>query len=175
MNIEKQSKVMDILTTGRYKVVGNDVLTFKRNEWRVLTGNTLPSGYRQHTLFNGKRGVNGIKVIVYQHILCYIAHNGAYPANYVIDHIDKDKTNNRIDNLRAIEQKHNINPSQMVATKLANKQGIKTIRSAEIANIKQYMSLGYSQSKIAKILGLNRLSVRHVYNKALAGEPLKYE
>lgn len=175
MNIDKQTKVMNILATGRYKIVGNDVLSFKCNEWRVLAGTTLPSGYRQHILFNGKRGTNGIKAVVYQHILCYMAYNGMYNPNHVIDHMDGDNTNNRIENLQAIEPKHNVNPAQMVITKLANKQGIKTIRSAEIASIRQYMALGYSQAKIAKLLGLNRLSVRHVYNKILAGEPLKYE
>jgi hypothetical protein len=41
------------------------------------------------------------------HKLIYIYHNGEVPSNLIIDHIDGDPTNNRIENLRAVTQSQN--------------------------------------------------------------------
>ena len=42
------------------------------------------------------------------HRLIYVYHNGSIKDDNVIDHIDGDTQNNRIDNLRQISQVHNI-------------------------------------------------------------------
>jgi hypothetical protein len=175
MKIDKQKAVLDILATGRYKVIDNDVYAVRKSGLHRLVGTTLPSGYRQHILFNGVRYGNGIKVVVYQHILTYIATHGIYEEGLVIDHIDKDTTNNCIDNLRAIPQRYNINPAKTYTTRMANEQGIKKIRGNEIKDIRELMEQGHSQASIARILDLNRLSVRYIYNNIKKGLPLKYE
>lgn len=41
------------------------------------------------------------------HRQVWIYHNGPIPGGLVIDHIDRDKNNNQIDNLRAISQSEN--------------------------------------------------------------------
>ena len=175
MKIDKQNKVLAIIETKRYKVEGNNVLSFKKGEWRVLVGTTLPSGYRQHILFNGKRGQQGIKVVVFQHIFTYMFFNGAYAEGLVIDHIDKDNTNNDISNLRAVTPRQNINPAKTYTTKAKGNFQTNPIRNEAIKAIRELMGWGYSQAHIARILGYNRLSVRYTINNIKAGKKLKYE
>ena len=175
MTNEKKNQLLAVLSTGRYKCIDNDIYAVKSGGLHLLTGTTLPSRYRQHTLYNGVRGGKGIKVTVYQHIICYMATYGTYPDGYVIDHIDGDNTNNRIDNLRAIPHRLNLNPIKTSITKQNNNQQTNPIRAADIALIRQYMAEGYSQSAIARMIGKNRLSVRYTIQNILAGNTLKYE
>lgn len=175
MNQEKKNKVLAIIDTKRYKVEGNNVLSFKKGEWRNLSPTLLPSGYKQYVLFNGKRGEQGIRVVVYQHIFTYMFFNGAYADGLVIDHIDGDNTNNRIENLRAVTQRQNINPAKTYETRAKGNFQTNPIRNEGIKAIRELMGWGYSQAHIARILGYNRLSVRYTYNKIKRGEPLKFE
>lgn len=63
-----------------------------------IAGGVEPSGYRRITI-SGKR---------YQaHSLIYIYHYGPYTNDYVVDHIDRVKDNNSIDNLRIITRREN--------------------------------------------------------------------
>lgn len=46
--------------------------------------------------------------LYYTHKLIWIYHNGDIPNLMEIDHIDKDKTNNKIENLRLASRSHNV-------------------------------------------------------------------
>ena len=46
------------------------------------------------------------------HRLIYEAFNGKIPEGYTIDHIDLDKTNNRVDNLRWLSRADNVKAYQ---------------------------------------------------------------
>jgi hypothetical protein len=175
MKIHKQKAVLDILATGRYKVIDNDVYAVRKSGLHRLVGNTLPSGYRQHTIFNGVRYGKGIKATVYQHILCYMFHNGMYEEGLVIDHIDGDNTNNRIENLRAIPQSVNVNPYKVNENIQTNPYCMRPIREKEIEQIKELMKQNHSQSYIARYLDLNRCSVRYTMKNIQQNKPLKYE
>lgn len=61
-------------------------------------GYNVSRGYRQV-------GINGRRYSV--HRIIYILHHGHIPNKLVIDHIDRDPTNNHIDNLRAVTIKEN--------------------------------------------------------------------
>ena len=52
---------------------------------------------------------------------------------------------------------------------------LKLIRAPEIASIRLLLDDGYSQASIAKLLRLERLSVRYIIKRIEAGLPLKYE
>ena len=172
MKKQKQKAVLDILATGRYKVVGDEVLSFRCGEWRRLSPNKLPSGYEQLQIFNGKRGLDGFKVIVYKHILIYLAAKGEYPEGWQIDHVDRDNQNNYPDNLVAKDPLGNVMNSRR--DRHPNRiEG--TVRGPEIASIRELHSAGHSQAAIARSLGLNRLTVRYAVKKIERGEPFKYE
>ncbi len=171
MITDKQVKVLSILDTGRYKEVDGLIYSFKKGVWKELRPNKLPTGYYQVSIFNGIRNGKGLKAVVYVHQLVYLIHNGLYPNKYEIDHIDRNRTNNNISNLRAV------NTAMNAANKESKRESftIKTIRSEEIKQIKELVDLGMNQSAIARQLGLNRLSVRYTINKINAGLNLKYE
>jgi hypothetical protein len=61
-------------------------------------GTNGPKNYRVVTT-NGE--------VFLEHRLIYILLNGVIPDNLVIDHIDRDPSNNKIENLRAISQAGN--------------------------------------------------------------------
>lgn len=102
----------------------DSILSYKAGElyWKVSRGSVIPGskagrinmhGYSQ-TQINGKR---------YQtHRLIFMMHHGYLPS--FVDHIDGDKLNNRIDNLRpATKAQNNYN----MKTKASNTSGVKGV------------------------------------------------
>jgi len=72
--------------------------------WVVPVGCPDNVGYRMLTwkLSGGNRR------FLRAHVVCWITHNGPIPDRYEIDHIDGDKANNTINNLRLVTHSENI-------------------------------------------------------------------
>lgn len=177
MKLEKQRLIKQIIDSGFYDIntEAGTIYSKRKGIKRIKKANVLPTGYLQHTIFNGKRGVNGIKLNVYEHHIIFIAAKGIYPEGLQIDHINGNKADNRICNLRTCTSQENVTFDNHQYNKRPPVNDFKTIRGDEIAHIRRLMSRGCSQSSIAQALGLNRLSVRYVYNRIKEGKPLKYE
>lgn len=62
------------------------------------------SGYKR---VDGYRAVRIARILYLSHRLIYTMHNGDIEKGLFIDHIDGDKTNNRIDNLRVVTNQEN--------------------------------------------------------------------
>ena len=58
----------------------------------------------------------------YKHRLIWIYHNGDIPSSQEIDHIDRDKTNNKLSNLRLVTRSQN-NMNKKVKGYYIDKQG----------------------------------------------------
>lgn len=65
----------------------------RKNYGKKVTGTMDYSGYKR-TKFKGKATLC--------HRLIYIWYHGSIPEHYHIDHIDHDRSNNRIENLQAL-------------------------------------------------------------------------
>ena len=177
MKLEKQRLIKQIIDSGYYDIDPDKgiIYSLRRGQRRIKKANILPTGYRQHTIFNGKRGVNGIKLSVYEHHIIFIAAKGIYPEGLQIDHVNGNKADNRISNLRTCTPLENLTFDNHIYNERPPVNDFKTIRGDEITHIRRLMSRGCSQSSIAQALGLNRLAVRYVYNRIKEGKPLKYE
>jgi len=68
----------------------------------VLLRGSECNGYTVHTLF-----FDGIKKQVKAHQVIWVAKNGIPPDGLIIDHIDRDRKNNSIRNLRLVTPKEN--------------------------------------------------------------------
>lgn len=171
MRTDKQQIVMSILRSGIYEIdaVNGLVYAHRKRGKVLLKCNMLPSEYQQLTLFAG-RGT-GIKVILYLHQLVYLVWYGMYDPEMEISHEDNNKLNCGIYNLalKTPSQNQLNSPRSFYTCKL------RLIRSKEIEQIRALYSRGMSQSKVAKTLDLNRLSVRYIIKRIEAGLPLKYE
>lgn len=77
-----------------------------------IAGHSRADGYRIV-------GVNGKQE--YEHRVIYLYHHGFIPP--IVDHIDRDNTNNQIDNLRGLEKYQNLLNSK----KCTAKSGIKGV------------------------------------------------
>jgi hypothetical protein len=170
MKTNKQIKVLAILEAGRYKEEIGDIYTFKKGEWKKLKPNLLPTGYKQVHIFNGIRYGKGLSAIIYVHQLVYLINKGQYQDRYAIDHIDRDKSNNNISNLRAVNTALNLENQAKRGALSFN-----PIRSKEIASIKELLTQGMSIAAIARTIERNRISVMYIVKKIRNNEPLKYE
>ena len=170
MKREKQEQVLAIIETGRYTYQDGLICSTRGGVTKPLSPTVLSTGYKQHIIFNGKRGKDGIRAVVYAHQLVYMMHNGMYDETYEIDHINRDRSDNRIENLRAVSK--GVNRSNRQARTVGE---IKVIRHDEIQLIKELYKSGMSLAAIARELDLNRLSVRYTIKKIENGEEFKYE
>ena len=96
-----------------------------RKKLNKVTGQKLSTlGYKQARID---------EYVVPVHRLVYIYHYGRIPEGYHIDHIDHDRTNNRIENLRAIPARENLSKHMRSAYK-----GVYKTRDAQkwVATIK---------------------------------------
>lgn len=76
----------------------------KQEAWVALTGYRKPDGYFSVSWRSKDRG----RIFSFLHRVIWELHNGPVPDGLEIDHIDADKSNNRIDNLQLLTRKENL-------------------------------------------------------------------
>ena len=81
------------------------VKSFKNGKEKILTSHPNEKGYYSVDLYlNNKRKTLRIHKLVAEY---FLNHKGNGSMDLVIDHIDNDKSNNRIDNLQLITNRQN--------------------------------------------------------------------
>lgn len=87
-----------------FRIYGDFIEQFSRSTmtWRVPKGNEDKAGYVMLNWYNGRRYFKRA------HAVCWETHNGIVPDGYEIDHIDGDKSNNAITNLRLVTRAENL-------------------------------------------------------------------
>lgn len=168
MKLERQLYIISLFDCGLYKMIEGELFRHRKDlEYIKMKGIQFETGYCQYQLQS-----NGKRITAYRHQISYLYYYGQYPENYVIDHLNRDKSNCLPENLRAVTQKVNVQNSEK-----PNRSNVKlnTLRSEEIKTIRKLNNEGMSQNAISKKMNLHRLSVRYVIKKTESGEPLKYE
>lgn len=154
MNKEKQIRVLE--TKGRYEIRDGRLYCKYRGVWIEKVAST-PQGYRQHVLFNG-RGWG--KVIVYEHIIVWLYANGVYEGD--IDHINHDRSDNRIENLRVVTHSENMLHSPVV-NKTTSRMMHPTVE--QMITLLDCFANGISKAESARRAGLQRVTALHHINK----------
>ena len=80
------------------------IRSFKHNEVRILKFSRCGSGYCKVKLY-----LNKVSKCSSVHRLVWLAFNGSIPENYQINHLNENKTDNRLENLSLCTAKENMN------------------------------------------------------------------
>jgi DNA-directed RNA polymerase specialized sigma subunit len=90
---------------------------FENGMARELPG-SICNGYKVHTIY-----YEGIKKQCLSHQIVFIAANGLYDKDkYMIDHIDRNRLNNKLSNLRLVDAKDNRDNATEYSGKLSEEQ-----------------------------------------------------
>ena len=172
MKKQKQLDALYILATGRYKVVDGVIYRLSKGHYKTLRPMARPNGYAQVRIFSGERYGRGRSCVIYTHILSYLAAYGEYPEGYEIDHKDRDKSNIKADNLRAVPTRRN-----SVGEGGFKRGEFNPMRDEHIKQIRDIWANnhGISKAEVARRVGLNRLTVLRAICKIEKGEPFKFE
>ena len=131
-----------------------------------LKWQSLPSGYLQRRLDNGKRGIEGVRSVYYLHQVIWFSANGFFDEKATIAFKDGNKSNCRIDNLELSTKRKKIN-------NVSDK--IRPIRRTELGKIREAIDKGMGISDMARCLNLARSSVSATVGKINRGEVLRFE
>ena len=106
------------------------------------------AGYVLFTITEGRKTIQRTRL----HRVVWEAFNGKIPQGMEVDHMDDDRSNNDLSNLRLLTKGQNISRAKRL---LSNKQ---------METIKYLKSLGYRQVDIAEEVGCSQPLVSRVLN-----------
>jgi len=106
------------------------------------------SGYVLFTVSEGRKTIERTRL----HRIVWKAFNGKIPQGMEIDHIDEDRSNNALSNLRLLTKGQNLSRAKRVVT------------DKQMMDIKYLKSLGYRQVDIAEEVGISQPVVSRVLN-----------
>lgn len=136
-------------------------------------GNVYVNGVR-HPGYVGNRykviclGYKGDQCAVNIHKIVWIFFNGDYPKDMQIDHINRDKLDNRLCNLRVVTPKENSNNRPSTAAELNPSAKLTWELVREIRII---FARGVSCVKIAKDFGISDISVLNIVRNKTWKDP----
>lgn len=135
---------------------------------KLISNNTKTiKGYIQNTFKNK----DGKPIGCYRHRVIWYYFNGEIPESYEIDHINGIKTDNRLENLRLVTPKENMNNpvtrTKMIETVWNNESRNEKIRNGNIGKIvTEEQKRKQSASMKGKKLGVKRPEHSELMKKA---------
>jgi len=124
----------------------------KMKRWRD------PGGYLHHTLVDGDPRT---RCRIPLHSLIARTFLGPRPPGLVVAHLDGNKNNNHVNNLKYLTQRENVNQKRVHGTMLCgDKSHMSRLTDAECREILFFLDEGVSRREVAQAYGV---SVSHVY------------
>lgn len=120
-NKVKEIKLQDICNAFYYDQTSESGLRYKIQPKNSRKQVNDPAGYKDKLGYYSVQ-VNGVRLLV--HRIIYLIINGDLPVDRVIDHIDGNPSNNRVENLRCVTQRENTENRRSSKT---SKTGLKNI------------------------------------------------
>lgn len=121
-----------------------------------------PSGYVHINLSS-----NGVKKQVRAHRVIYMAANGHIPDDMVVDHINNDKSDNRICNLQLLTAKENSKKAADDGLYLSGEDNPRSKITAEIRSriAHDYCALGMTYRWLAQKYGVSKSRIGQIINE----------
>jgi DNA-cytosine methyltransferase len=142
----EQQRILADAETGKiYSFVQRD----RKGEKVELFGSNM-NGYIVHKLY-----IDGRKIMIKAHQIIWFIHNGIIPEKLMIDHINRDKKDNRLSNLRLVTASENALNKEF--------KKLKVTSAMEIEFIELYEN-GYTAFQIAELYGLSKQTIYNVIN-----------
>ena len=164
-NIEKEIWKDLIGYEGRYKIGSNGEIMNKSG--LLLKQNLDTDGYKLITLYNGKRKMFRVHRLVVENFI------GSIPDKMEVNHIDYNRSNNRVENLEIVTHLENVRHSydRIVkgiknngATSVNKRNSKVTIKEADEIR-KKYSTGNYTQIELGNIYGLKRSAMSNLLNE----------
>lgn len=159
MDKEKQIRVLE--TKSRYQIRDGRLWHKYQGVWKEKVA-SVTGGYRQHILCNG-RGWG--KVLAYEHCIVWLYVNGLYDGE--IDHINNDRSDNRIENLKPVSKRENMLRCRQMPDHILRCDVFD--RPSVMVAVELYLR-GYGFTGIAKTINKDRSSVTYQVNNILFGD-----
>lgn len=121
-----------------------------------------PSGYVHINLSS-----NGVKKQVRAHRVIYMAANGHIPVDMVVDHINNDKSDNRICNLQLLTAKENSKKAADDGLYLSGEDNPRSKMTAEVRSriAHDYCALGMTYRELAQKYGVSKSRIGQIINE----------
>jgi len=162
MDVKNQYAVLGLIATGKIQVDAEQGIIYNR-KGKPYSGNLI-TGYLQHCflMFNGHP-----PLMVYAHCVVYLSKYGAFNPKMVIDHMDRNRANNSIHNLRCITQSENTKHSPERAH---HQEGFRSRRATqqEREEILLLTRQGRSQVSLAAKFGMTRQTIKRIADEEWA-------
>lgn len=127
-------------------------------QWNTLSGTTDQDGYFVVTLYKDTKKTNK-KV----HRLVLEAFVGPCPKNMECCHMDNNRKNNRLDNLKWGTSKENANHRRIAGTIVrGTMQSQAKIKESDVPLIREKYSLGCPQYKIAEEFNVSKATIQRI-------------
>lgn len=163
MNIFKQHVILNLIRSNRYVLdheTGNIISNIGIAP-RVIKPIVHYSGYLQYVLDIGFNE----RITVYGQVFSFLAkHLSTYDPVLVIDHGDKNKANNKPDNLRCITEKENLAGPWRNGNKNGARNKKPRLSMAVKEAIKADFIAGISQVKLAEKYNTTRQTIARIVN-----------
>lgn len=161
-NPDKNIVMEELLETGKVVVVGGTLfyrVDYKdgTSKYKPATGKHDSHGYRTISVQH-----NGHKWGMLQHRLVYLAYYGEFPEDKpYVDHMDRNRSNNNPNNLRAVDALINATENHYRACR--ERSGHARLVSEEVEAIRLlHASRKYSQQEIADMFGIHSSHVSSI-------------
>lgn len=150
-----------------YKPQKNGEIFSKNRNKNMTNDNKSIGGYVVNTF----KSINNNPIKCYRHRVIWYFFNGAVPENMEIDHIDGNKDNNNLENLRIVTRKENCNNpitrDKMIKTVWYNEERNRKISQGNIGRIvTEEQKKKQSASMKGKNLGVKRPEHSELMKKA---------
>jgi hypothetical protein len=106
--------------------------------------------------------IDGKRYSKYVHRLVLKAFGPEQPPNTTVDHINRIKTDNRLENLRWATNRQQTDNSEMAR---GSKQHLSKLTESDIPKIRKLLSMGITQTRIAKQFGVAQRTISRIKSK----------